>query len=407
MEQMSFFQEKVFGVGEITRYLKMIMESDPALQQIWVTGEISNLSRPASGHIYFTLKDEFAAMRAVIWKMNAMRLKAALQEGMKIEAHGSISIYEPAGQYQLYVDAIRPAGEGSLYQEFMRLKALLEAEGLFDPERKKTIPAHPQKIGIVTSPTGAALQDVLNVLARRYPLASVVLAGVSVQGDKAPQEIVTAIKDLNRIEHPDVILLVRGGGSIEDLWAFNDERVVRAVAASEIPIITGVGHETDFTLVDFAADLRAPTPTAAAELATPDIQEMRASFASLVQRLQYVLVSRINALRMAVAAILPRLERASPRAMIFTARQSLDLLLERQNLAMQHTLALARTNMAGLRSRLQTLNPDAILKRGYAVVMKMDGSIVHRAGQVIPGEQASVKLGEGRLGVEVKKINPA
>lgn len=404
---MSFFQEKVFGVGEITRYLKMIMESDPALQQIWVTGEISNLSRPASGHIYFTLKDEFAAMRAVIWKMNAMRLKAALQEGMKIEAHGSISIYEPAGQYQLYIDAIRPAGEGNLYQEFMRLKALLEAEGLFDPERKKSIPAHPQKIGIVTSPTGAALQDVLNVLARRYPLASVVLAGVSVQGEKAPQEIVTALSKLNRIAHPDVILLVRGGGSIEDLWVFNDERVVRAVAASEIPIITGVGHETDFTLADFAADLRAPTPTAAAELATPDIQEMRASFSSLVQRLQYVLVSQINALKMTVSAILPRLERASPRAMIFTARQSLDLLLERQNLAMQHTLALARTNMAGLRLRLQTLNPDAILKRGYAVVMKMDGSIVHRADQVISGEQASVKLGEGRLGVEIKKINPA
>lgn len=404
---MSFFQEKVYGVGEITRYLKMVVESDPTLQQIWVTGEISNLSRPASGHIYFTLKDEFASMRAVIWKMNAMRLKAALQEGMKIEAHGSISIYEPAGQYQLYVDAIRPAGEGNLYQEFLRLKTLLEAQGLFDPERKKPIPSHPQKIGIITSPTGAALQDVLNVLSRRYPLAEVVLDGVAVQGDKAPAEIVAAIDKLNRSERPDVILLVRGGGSIEDLWAFNDERVVRAVAASGIPVITGVGHETDFTLADFAADLRAPTPTAAAELATPDIQEIRAGFASLAQHLQYVLTSQINTMKMTVDAILSRFKRASPRAMIFTARQSLDLLLERQNLAMEHALAFARTNLAGLHSRLQTLNPDAILKRGYAVVTKMDGSIIHTAAQVMPGEHATVKLGEGRLGVEVQKINPA
>jgi exodeoxyribonuclease VII large subunit len=406
VEQLSFFQVKTYGVGEITRYLKAIMEDDPTLQDIWVTGEISNLSRPASGHIYFTLKDEFASIRTVIWKVNAYHLKAQLLDGMKIEAHGSISVYEPAGQYQLYIDAIRPAGEGNLYQEFMRLKALLEAEGLFDPERKRPIPAHPQKIGIITSSTGAALQDVLNALERRYPLTDVVLAGVSVQGEKAPGEIVTALEQLNRVEHPDVILLVRGGGSIEDLWAFNDERVVRAIAASDAPIITGVGHETDFTLADFAADLRAPTPTAAAELATPEINEMRANFVSLVQHLQYVLISKINTLKMTLEAIRPRLMHASPLSKIFTACQNLDVLLERQGRAIEHSFELARTNLAGIQARLQTLSPDAILQRGYAIVTKMDGRIIRQSTQVIPNEHAQVRLAQGHLAVEVKKVIP-
>lgn len=404
MDQLSFIQEKVFGVAEITRYLKAILENDPTLNGIWVTGEISNLSRPASGHIYFTLKDEFASMRAVIWKVNAYRLKIPLQDGMKIEAHGSISIYEPAGQYQLYVDAIRPAGEGTLYQEFLRLKALLEAEGLFDPGRKRAIPQHPQKIGIITSPTGAALQDVLNVLGRRYPLVDVVLGGVSVQGDKAPGEIVDAIHRMNRIEHPDVILLVRGGGSIEDLWAFNDERVVRAVAASEVPVISGVGHETDFTLVDFAADLRAPTPTAAAELATPEINELRANFIALVQHLQYVLTSKINSLKMETDVVKARLERSSPLSIVFTNRQNLDLLTQRAELGMRHNLDLARINLRGSLSRLQNLDPRAILKRGYAIVTKLDGSIVHASSQVLLAENTQVRLGSGELLVEVKKV---
>ena len=256
-------------VTDLTRYLRQLLEADSSLQGVWVQGEISNLSRPSSGHIYFTLKDSGASLRCVMWRNEAARLRFAPQDGMAIEAHGSISIYEAGGQYQLYADILRPLGEGALYQEFLRLKALLEAEGLFDPARKRSIPEFPRRIGIVTSPTGAALRDMLNTLRRRLPLAEVILAPTPVQGDEAPPGIVAALRSLNRVAAPDVILLARGGGSIEDLWAFNDERVVRAVTESAAPVITGVGHETDFTLADFAADLRAPTPTAAAELATP------------------------------------------------------------------------------------------------------------------------------------------
>ncbi len=255
-------------VSNLTRHLRQLLEGDPDLQGIWVEGEISNLSRPASGHIYFTLKDPSAALRCVMWKTEAARLRVSLQDGMAVEVHGSLGIYEVAGQYQLYADILRPVGEGALFQEFLRLKALLEAEGLFDPARKRAIPPSPRRIGIVTSSTGAALRDMLNTLRRRMPLAEVVLAATPVQGEEAPLKLVAALRSLNRVVKPEVILLARGGGSIEDLWAFNDERVVRAIIESEAPVITGVGHETDFTLADFAADLRAPTPTAAAELAT-------------------------------------------------------------------------------------------------------------------------------------------
>jgi exodeoxyribonuclease VII large subunit len=270
MSQISLFETPRFTVTEFTRRVRRLLEGDAALQDVWVQGEISNFSRPASGHLYFTLKDAGASLRCVMWKGDAIRVRGMpLQDGLSIEAHGKIGVYEPSGQYQLIVDILRPAGEGALYAEFLRLKMLLEAEGLFAPERKRPLPNFPRTIGIVTSSTGAALRDMLNVLRRRLPLAEVVLAASPVQGTEAPPALVLALQKLNTLVKPDVILLARGGGSIEDLWAFNDERVVRAVVASNAPVITGVGHETDFTLVDFASDLRAPTPTAAAELATP------------------------------------------------------------------------------------------------------------------------------------------
>ena len=269
MEQPALFEVSPrWTVTDLTRHLRQLLETDLDLQDVWVQGEISNLSRPASGHVYFTLKDSGAALRCVMWKSDAARLRFPPQDGSAVEAHGRIGIYEVSGQYQLYADNLRPLGEGVLYQEFLRLKALLETEGLFDLSRKRPIPELPHRIGIVTSPTGAALRDMLQTLQRRMPLAEVILAPTPVQGDEAPPALVSAIQMLNRMAAPDVILVGRGGGSMEDLWAFNDERVVRAVTRSQAPVISGVGHETDFTLVDFAADLRAPTPTAAAELAT-------------------------------------------------------------------------------------------------------------------------------------------
>ena len=269
MSQMPLFSPKIpaaWAVSDLTRYLRELLESDERLQDIWVTGEVSNFSRPASGHVYFTIKDSSASLRCVMWRNAVLRQSFIPRDGEAIDVHGSISIYEAGGQYQLYADLFRQAGEGALYAEFLRRKALLEAEGLFAPERKRPIPARPKRIGIVTSPTGAALQDMLNTLRRRYPLVEVVLAPTPVQGDEAPLSIIKALQDVVRLADPDVIILARGGGSIEDLWAFNDEKLARAIAASPAPVITGVGHETDFTIADFVADLRAPTPTAAAEL---------------------------------------------------------------------------------------------------------------------------------------------
>jgi len=279
--QPTLFSTQQWTVSRLTFYIRKLLEENEILQDVWVQGEISNLSRPASGHVYFTLKDPSAALKCVMWKMSAARLNLPLQNGMEVEVHGKIGIYEVSGQYQLYADQIRSVGEGALYQEFMRLKSMLEAEGLFDPERKRPIPLLSHKIGIVTSSTGAALRDMLNTLRRRLPLVEVILAPSPVQGTEAPPAIVKAIQSLI-LQSPDLIIIARGGGSIEDLWAFNDERVVRAVAGSLVPVICGVGHETDFTLSDFAADLRAPTPTAAAELATQiTIQDLTATISSL------------------------------------------------------------------------------------------------------------------------------
>ena len=274
LEEIDQNPPSIYSVSDLNGYIRALLEGNENLMDIWVTGEVSNVSQPRSGHIYFTLKDEGAQVRCVIWRSHAVRLAGVLRDGMLIEAHGAVGVYEGGGQYQLYVDGVREAGEGRLFQEFLRLKEALAEEGLFDASRKREIPQMPGVIGIVTSPTGAALQDMLNTLRGRYSLVDVVLAPASMQGEAAPLEIVSALENLNRHIHPDVILLGRGGGSLEDLWAFNDERVVRAIVNSEAPVISGVGHETDFTLSDFAADLRAPTPTGAAVAAVPDRVEL-------------------------------------------------------------------------------------------------------------------------------------
>ena len=262
---MSYFQTfglepKIWSVVDLTRYVRQTLETDYRLQDLWVKGEAFNVSRPSSGHLYFTLKDSEASLRCVMWRSEVADLTALPRDGEAIEVHGRISVYEAGGQYQLYADDIRPAGIGALFEEFIRLRDRLEKEGLFDPERKRPLPEWPKRIGVVTSPTGAALRDVLNVLRRRYPLLEVILAPTAVQGDEAPGGIVSALAALNTYSDPDVILLVRGGGSIEDLWAFNDEGVARAIAASEAPVVSGVGHETDVIIADYVADVRAPTP---------------------------------------------------------------------------------------------------------------------------------------------------
>jgi len=406
MNQMPLFETPRLTVTEFTRRVRRLLEGDEALKDVWVRGEISNFSRPASGHLYFSLKDAGASLRCVMWKGEALRARGMpLGDGLAVEAHGKIGLYEPSGQYQLIVDLLRPAGEGALYAEFMRLKALLEAEGLFDPARKRPIPQFPHKIGIVTSSTGAALRDMLNILRRRLPLVEVTLAPSLVQGDEAPAALVAALQKLNTLIQPEVILLARGGGSIEDLWAFNDERVVRAVAASAAPVITGVGHETDFTLVDFASDLRAPTPTAAAELATPiTIDDLVGGLQINIQRLDELLERQISARRQGLNATVAGLRFYSPARRLMTEQQRLDEAARRISRALTQRLVLESAHLAGLRNRFEALNPLAILRRGYAVVTRPEaGKVVLTARQAPAGSSLHVQLAEGSLNVEVRE----
>ena len=399
--QSTLFSTQQWTVSRLTFFIRKLLEENETLQDVWVQGEISNLSRPASGHIYFTLKDSSAALKCVMWKTSASRLGIPLQDGREVEVHGRIGIYEVSGQYQLYVDQIRPIGEGALYQEFLRLKSMLEAEGLFAPERKRPIPMFPRRIGIVTSATGAALRDMLNILRRRLPLVEIIFAPSPVQGIEAPPALVNAIQSLV-LHSPDVILLARGGGSIEDLWAFNDERVVRAVAMSEVPIICGVGHETDFTLSDFAADLRAPTPTAAAELATQiTLMDLSAALQNYRNRLASSMLNLITEKKTFLSSLIAQLRYASPERRIQSERQRVDELARRAHSSLTYRVQLQSMHVKGMQKRLTALSPHAVLARGYAVVTrKDDGSVVSRVAQA--SDVMNVRVSDGEFEVEKK-----
>jgi exodeoxyribonuclease VII large subunit len=406
MSQLPLFEPSYWTVTELTSYLRDLIESDQNLQDVWVQGEVSNLSHPRSGHLYFTLKDSNSSLRCVMWR-NAVHQQGFIpRDGQSIEVHGGISIYEVQGQYQLYADHIRPLGEGALYQEFLRLKSRLEEEGLFSTDRKRPVPLWPHRIGIVTSPTGAALRDILNTFRRRYPLAEVILAPSTVQGMDAPEQIAAAIRTLNERITPDVILLVRGGGSIEDLWAFNDERVARAIADSHTPVITGVGHETDFTIADFVADLRAPTPTAAAELATPNRTDLLASVGEINKRLVLHTRTYLEDLRFRLNNQKNRLDMRSPMTNIYSSRQRLDENSHRVGYALQQRLRFQRAQLNGLASQLSALNPRAVLQRGYASITKVDGELVKSVHQVGQHEHLQVHITNGDLDVRVEEIIP-
>ncbi len=389
-------------VSQVTRYLRELLQADEVLQDIWVQGEISNFSKPSSGHLYFTLKDAQSAMRCVMWRTQAAYLPFAPRDGMAVEVHGGMNIYEASGQIQLYVDSMRPAGEGALYQEFLRLKARLDAEGLFDAQRKRKLPLYPQKIGIVTSPTGAALQDMLNTLRRRYPLAAVYLSPSPVQGEEAPPGIVLALQRLQQQVQPDVIIVARGGGSIEDLWAFNDERVARAIAASDAPLICGVGHETDFTIADFAADVRAPTPTAAAELATPlrtdlllDVQEAQNDINRMMLDFLAEHTWQLKEHRL-------QLKHLSPINFIHSQHQRLDEAAMRLENHVNTQLNARCMRLQNLKGQLAALNPLQVLARGYAILTKAaDGSPVVRKSQVGAAEKLNIQLVDGSLQAQI------
>lgn len=401
MSQISLFESQFWTVSELTRYIRQMFDNDPLLKDLWVQGEISNLSRPSSGHVYFTIKDKQSSLRVVMWKSAAQRMRLNIQDGMAVEIHGSLGVYEVGGTYQLYADLIRPVGEGALFRQFMQLKEKLEAEGLFDAKRKRPIPAYPKRIGIVTSPTGAALRDMLQTLQRRYPIAEVILAPTAVQGEEAPPGIIAAIRALNSYAQPDVILLARGGGSIEDLWAFNDEGVARAIVASLTPVISGVGHETDFTIADFVSDLRAPTPTAAAEHAVPDRSELQTSLTDLSQRLHRTQEIMLTTLRQKLTHINTRLVLRSPLNRLRSDRQRLDEWLHRCLKSVNNQIRYSRAHLNGLGNNLENLNPQAVLARGYAIVWREDGKLLRLAGQAKQDERLSIQMSDGTIRTRV------
>ena len=403
MEGFDFFQPIIFTVTALNAYLRELLETDEVLQDLWVRGEISNFSQPRSGHLYFTLKDSESAMRCVMWKPSAMRLRFTPTDGMLVEAHGAMSIYPAQGQVQLYVDALRPAGEGAHYQEFLRLRAQLEAEGLFDPSHKRALPRLPKHIGVVTSATGAALHDILQTLTRRLPTLRVTVAPTPVQGVEAPAGIIAALKRLNSLPDLDLIILARGGGSIEDLWAFNDEGVARAIFASRYPVISGVGHETDFTIADFVADLRAPTPTGAAELATPITkEELRAALQSAEAQLAELINRQLEDLKQALQLAQSELRRTSPRLRILNNIQRLDELQGRLERAIQQQLQRKQNYLANAGDRLASLNPQAVLKRGYAIITdQATGQIISHTRQAVPWQPVWLQVQDGSIPAQI------
>lgn len=391
-------------ISTLSSHIATLFEGDDLLRDLWVSGEVSSWKRAASGHIYFTLKDAGATISAVMWKGNAFRLNWQPQAGDQVTAHGYVGVYPERGSYQFYADQMRPAGRGQLYAQFEALKAKLAAEGLFDSQGKRPLPVQPRRIGIVTSAGAAALRDILRTLSMRWPLVDVLLFPTLVQGGEAPAQIVRAIQAANRysreVDAIDTLIVGRGGGSLEDLWAFNDEGVARAIAASTIPTVAGVGHEVDFTIADFVADVRAATPTAAASAAVPDradvIANLRAVEANLADRAWDLVAWE----RTRLGQLSARLERTHPRRRLDLARQRLDDRTQRLHRAGERILTRRRERMAAAILRLGALNPAQVLERGYSIVQRVDGGVVMGPGDTSPGEELRVRGAKGEYRVQ-------
>ena len=386
-------------VSTLNSHVATLFEQDELLRDVWVHGEVSNWKRAASGHLYFSLKDDGAAIGAVMWKGLALTQSWLPNEGDQIVAHGYVGVYPERGVFQLYVNQIMPAGRGQLYEQLEKLKARLAAEGLFALERKRPLPLVPRRIGIVTSRDAAALRDILRVLAGRWPLVEVILFASLVQGAEAPAQLVAALAAANeyaaRVAPVDTLILTRGGGSIEDLWAFNSEALAQAIAQSRIPVISGVGYETDFTIADLVADLRAPTPSAAAAAAVPDRAEVAAQLALIQRHLAQDAGDLLAATQDALRQAEQRLQRLDPRRQVDLHRQRLEDRMERIELALRRKLDQRTAQMAAAKQRLTALNPQAVLRRGYSIVQNREGAIMTQPAQSVAGEQLFVRAAGG------------
>ncbi len=391
----------VLTVSQLNRYVKSIIEQDFNLQTVFVQGEISNFTNHyKTGHYYMTIKDEFSSIKAVMFKTANMRLKFMPENSMSVIIRGRVSVFERDGQYQLYIDDMQPDGTGALSLAFEQLKNRLAAEGLFDAERKKPIPVYPQRVGVVTSPTGAAIRDIINVISRRFPLTELILCPVSVQGENAAPQIKAAIELFNKKKAADVLIVGRGGGSVEELWAFNEETVARAVAASEIPVISAVGHETDFTICDFVADLRAPTPSAAAELAVPDKLQQIGMLNAYLKRIRSALDDRFSYEKSKIELYKSALKRLDPKNYIDSLRVRCDKASMQMDAVVRSSFAAKSSEFASLCAKLDAMSPLKILSRGYSIASK-DGEIITDTDSIACGDRINVKLSGGSLDCEV------
>lgn len=394
----------VLSVSQLNRYVKSIIEQDMNLQTVFVQGEISNFTNHyKTGHFYMTIKDEFSSIKAVMFKSANMRLKFMPENSMSVIIRGRVAVFERDGQYQLYIDDMQPDGTGALSLAFEQLKAKLAKEGLFDAEKKKAIPDYPMRVGVVTSPTGAAIRDIINVISRRFPLAELILCPVAVQGDYAAPQIKAAIELFNAEKAADVLIVGRGGGSVEELWAFNEEIVARAVAASEIPVISAVGHETDFTICDFAADLRAPTPSAAAELAVPDSLQQREMLSSAARRMLSAVSDRLGAERAMLEKQKSKLQILSPQNYIDNLRVRCDRAAMAMDSSVRHELTVKSKEFSSLCAKLDAMSPLKILARGYSVASKQ-GKIISDINSVEKGDMINVKISGGDIECEVTQV---
>ena len=391
----------VYSVSQLNSYAKGVLDRDENLAHIFVTGEISNYKAHYSGHLYMTIKDEAASIKAVMFAGNASKLRFRPENGMKILAFGSVSLFPRDGSFQLYINDMQPDGVGALNIAFEQLKKKLEAEGLFRKDYKKPLPEFPQKIGVVTSATGAAVQDIFNVLKRRFPVAEVVLRPCQVQGDGAAEDIANAIYEFNKLKAADVLIVGRGGGSIEDLWAFNEEIVARAVFASEIPVISAVGHETDYTICDFVADLRAPTPSAAAECAVPDIFELKSNLVSLKQHIFSLTRNRMNIERTKLGSLEKSISLCDPVTNINEQRKELVYLTEKLTTLTNSVLDNNKSKISALAGKLDALSPLRVISRGYALVEK-DDKPVTKVKDLQKDDIISIKLSDGKVEAMVK-----
>ena len=393
---MAYPQQEIFTVSQVTTHLRELLESHPFLSDLWIVGEVSNRRASPAGHTYFTLKDSVSSLNCVLFRGNVGSGAALLENGKSVRTHGRMSFYEPRGSIDFMVDRVLPEGEGELARELERLKARLSQEGLFEESRKRPLPLFPRVVGVVTSPTGAAWQDIQNVIRRRYPLAALLLSPTQVQGLDAAPSIAAALARLDGAGSADVIILARGGGSLEDLWPFNEEAVARAVFGSRIPVVSGVGHETDFTIADYVADRRAPTPSAAAELVVPDQAALRQAVSEWADRAWRGVARTAANGRGDVANLTRRLDSALPD--LNGLKRRVDDLGDAVSGGFRNRLQLARVEVDGLERRLRTLDPAATLRRGFSVVQRNDtGQVITTAGQVTGGDALTITLADGTI----------